>query len=154
MAKIRLCAVQHPRVRSASGRAAPGTWHSSRSTSSVSIKASISLSQNNFAKFLASALTRMILRSFRSSLHSMGLVYFWANGSWYFYWNSRCFGIYMLRYQIKYILPHFSVYWYLDETVVLETSTSTLIILFLNLVLELMNISKMFLLLYSIIGLL
>lgn len=60
----------------------------------------------------------------------------------------------MLRYQIKYILPHFSVYWYLDETVVLETSTSTLIILFLNLVVKLMNISKMLLLLYSIIGLL
>lgn len=63
---IRRCAVQHPWVRSASGRAAPATWHSSRSTSSASIKASTSLSQNNFAKFLASTLTRMILRFSRS----------------------------------------------------------------------------------------
>lgn len=37
---------------------------------------SISLSQNNFAKFLATALTRMILRSLRSSLLWMSLFIF------------------------------------------------------------------------------
>lgn len=70
--EIRQCAVQHPWDRSASARVAPATWHSSRSTSSGSIKASTSLSQNNFAKFLASTLTRMILRSFHSSLIWIG----------------------------------------------------------------------------------
>lgn len=78
---IRRCAVQHPWVRSASGRAAPATWHSSRSTSFASIKAFASLSQNNFAKFLTSTLTRMILRCSRS----FPMDFF---NSWYFYRNS------------------------------------------------------------------
>lgn len=64
--------------RSASVKAAPAAWHGTRSSSPASINASTGLSQNNFAKFLTSILTRMILRSLRLSL-SMGLVFDDAN---------------------------------------------------------------------------
>lgn len=54
--------------RSASARAAPGYLARSSVNVPCFYKSLRGLSQNNFAKFLA--LTRMILRSFRSSLRS------------------------------------------------------------------------------------